>query len=57
MKFLHKVIPAVQLNNIGNENVTFEKTRRINLGFQSQWLDNRLGLGFNYYMNHTSWTL
>ena len=54
MKFLHNAIPAVQLNNIGNENVTFEKTRRINLGFQSQWLDNRLGLGFNYYMNHTS---
>lgn len=54
LKFLHNAIPAVQLNNIGNEKVTFEKTRRINLGFQSQWLDNRLGLGFNYYMNHTS---
>ena len=54
LKFLHNSIPAVQLNNIGNEKVTFEKTRRINAGLESQWLDNRLSLGFTYFFNHTS---
>lgn len=54
LKFLHNSVPAVQLNNIGNEKVTYEKTRRINAGFESQWLDNRLSLGFTYFMNHTS---
>lgn len=54
LKYLHNSIPAVQLNNIGNENVTYEKTRRINAGFESQWLDNRLSLGFTYFFNHTS---
>ena len=54
LKFLHNSIPAVQLNNIGNENVTFEKTRRINAGFQSMWLDNRVSLGFTYFNNHTT---
>lgn len=54
LKFIHNSVPAVQLNNIGNENVTFEKTRRLNVGFQSNWLDNRLSLGFTYFNNHTS---
>lgn len=54
LKFLHNSVPAVQLNNIGNENVTFEKTHRINAGFESQWLNNRLGASFTYYYNHTT---
>ncbi len=54
LKFLHNSIPAVQLNNIGNENVTFEKTHRFNVGFEGQALDNRLGLSFTYFRNHTT---
>lgn len=54
IKFLHNSIPAVQLNNIGNENVTYEKTHKFNIGLESQWLNNRLGLSFNYFFNHTT---
>lgn len=54
MKFLHNSIPAVQLNNIGNENVTYEKTGKFYVGFDSQWLDNRLGVDFTFFYNHTS---
>lgn len=54
LKFLHNNIPAVQLNNIGNENITYEKTRRFYTGFESQWLENRLGLDFTFFFNHTT---
>nr|WP_294873596.1 SusC/RagA family TonB-linked outer membrane protein [Prevotella sp.] len=54
LKFLHNSIPAVLLDNIGNENVTFEKTHRFNVGFDSKWLDNRLCLSANYFFNHTT---
>ena len=54
IKFLHNSIPAVQLNNIGNENITFEKTHKLYVGFESLWLDNRLGLDFTYFFNHTT---
>lgn len=54
LKFLHNSIPAVQLNNIGNENVTYEKTRRFFMGFDSQWLNNRLGVDFTFFFNHTT---
>ena len=54
LRFLHNSIPSVQLNNIGNEKVTYEKTHRFNVGFESQLLDNRLGVGFTYFYNHTT---
>ena len=47
-------LTAAQLNNIGNDEITYEKTRRVNFGLQSYWLDNRLGVSFDYYLNHTS---
>ena len=47
-------LTAAQLNNIGNDQITYEKTRRINLGLQSYWLNNRLGVNFDYYINKTS---
>lgn len=47
-------IPAVQLNNIGNEYITFEKTHRYNLGFDAKLVDNRIGISFNYFKNHTT---
>ena len=54
IKFLHNSIPAVQLDNIGNENITFEKTNRFHAGFETQWLDNRMSLGFEFFFNHTT---
>ena len=45
---------AAQLNNIGNDKITFEKTSRFNVGLKSYWLNNRVGVNFDYYLNHTS---
>lgn len=45
---------AIQLDNIGNDKITYEKTRKINVGFKGYFLNNRLGLDFDYYFNHTS---
>ena len=53
LKYLRNMT-AAQLNNIGNDEITYEKTNRLNLGFKSYWLNNRLGVDFDYYINHTS---
>ena len=45
---------AAQLDNIGNENISWEQTRRINLGFKANLLQNRISIDFDYYQNHTS---
>ena len=42
------------LDNIGNDEITYEKTGQLNLGFKSFLLNNRLGIDFNYYMRHTT---
>ena len=45
---------AAQLNNIGNEEISWEQTSKFNIGFKSYLLNNRLGIDFDYYLNHTS---
>ena len=45
---------AAQLDNIGNEEISWEQTRKLNLGFKAYLLGNRLGIDFDYYLNHTS---
>ena len=52
-KYLYKST-AAQLNNIGNEEITWEQTNKFNLGFKSYLLNNRLGLDFNVFWHHTS---
>ena len=52
-KYLYKSTAAV-LDNIGNESITWEKTRKLNFGFKASLLDNRVGVDFDYYLNHTS---
>ena len=52
-KYLYKSTAAV-LNNIGNENITWEQTRKTNLGLKAYLFGNRVGIDFDYYMNHTS---
>ncbi len=54
LKFLNTSVPAVQLNNIGNEKITYERTGRFNIGLDSRLLDNRLAVSANFYINHTS---
>ena len=52
-KYLSQASVA-QLNNIGNEKISWEKTSKMNLGFRTWLLNNRLGIDFDYYLNHTS---
>ena len=52
-KYLYKST-AAQLNNIGNEEITWEQTRKVNLGLKTYLFANRVGIDFNYFMNHTS---
>ena len=52
-KYLYKST-AAQLNNIGNEEITWEQTNKFNVGFKSYLLNNRLGLDFNFFWHHTS---
>ena len=58
MKFLYggsgSGSTAAQLNNIGNDEITYEKTGKFNIGLKSYWLKNRLGVNFDYYLSHTS---
>ena len=45
---------AAQLNNIGNEEISPERTGRLNLGLRSHMLNNRLSVDFDFYYNHTT---
>ena len=51
-KYLYKSTAAV-LDNIGNESITWEQTGKMNVGFKAYLLNNRLGVDFDYYLNHT----
>ena len=52
-KYLYRSTAAV-LDNIGNESITWEQTGKLNLGLKAYLLNNRLGIDFDYYLNHTS---
>jgi TonB-linked SusC/RagA family outer membrane protein len=52
-KYLWKAT-AAQLDNIGNEEISWEQTRRLSLGFKAYLLKNRVAVDFDYYRNHTS---
>lgn len=46
--------PGSQLVNIGNDKIKAERTNKFNVGFQSYWLHNRIGLSFDYYIHKTT---
>lgn len=39
--------------NVPNENVTWETSEQLNIGFDARFLDNRLGLNFDWYKKTT----
>ena len=43
-----------QLNHIGNKDISYERTSKINLGLKAWLLNNRLGIDFDVYKNHTT---
>lgn len=44
---------ALKPGVLPNENITWEKTRTINIGFDSKFLDNRLSFNFDYFFKHS----
>ena len=45
---------GAQLTNIGNDNIQWENTQKFNVGLQAYLLNNRLGVGFDYFIHKTS---
>jgi TonB-linked SusC/RagA family outer membrane protein len=45
---------AAQLTNIGNEEISWEQTRKLNVGFKTYLLNNRLGVDFDFYQHRTN---
>lgn len=45
---------GAQLTNIGNDKIKWESTQKLNFGFQANFLNNRLGVDFNYFIHNTT---
>ncbi len=45
---------GLQLTNIGNDEIQWETTKKLNIGLQTYLFNNRLGLDFNWYYSKTS---
>ena len=45
---------GIQLTNIGNDNIKWETTSKVNIGLQAYMLQNRLGVNFDVFFNRTS---
>jgi len=51
-----KYLQAVQglsFDGIGNNEIQWETTRRMNVGFESRFFKNRIGVSFNYFRSNT----
>lgn len=44
---------GAQLTNIGNDKIKWESTQKLNLGLQAYFLNNRLGVNFDYFIHNT----
>ena len=44
---------GMQLTNVGNEEIKWETTSKLNVGLQANFLNNRLGVQANYFIHHT----
>ena len=45
---------GLQLGNVENDGVKWEKTARVNVGLDAMLFDNRLGISFDWYTSKTS---
>ena len=52
-KYLWKAT-AAQLNNIGNEEISCERTSKFNFGLKASLLNNRVAIDFDYYIHRTN---
>ncbi|MBQ8486855.1 MAG: SusC/RagA family TonB-linked outer membrane protein [Prevotella sp.] len=44
---------GTQLTNVGNDEIQWESTKKLNIGLQSYLLNNRLGVKFDYFIHNT----
>ena len=44
---------GTQLTNVGNEEIKWETTSKLNFGLQANFLNNRLGISANYFIHST----
>ena len=47
------VVSGLSFENIGNTNLQWETTKRFNAGFESNFINNRLNVRFNYFRSNT----
>ncbi len=52
-RFLHS-ISGLAFEGIGNTKIQWETTRRLNLGLEGSFIDNRLSVGVNYFRSTTT---
>ena len=52
VKFYNTAV-GLQLTNIGNDNIQWETTSKLNIGLQSHMLNNRLSISFDYFLHKT----
>jgi len=45
---------GMQLTNVGNEEIKWETTSKLNIGAQANFLNNRLGASFNFFIHKTT---
>ena len=53
VKFYDRAM-GIQLTNIGNDEIQWETTHKLNIGLQSYLLNNRLGVSFDYFYHKTN---
>ena len=53
-KIFQNKVTALTLGNVGNSNLKWETTRRVNAGFEGNFIDNRLHVNFNWFAGWTS---
>ena len=49
-----KSVSSLAFEGIGNNSVQWETTKRLNLGLEAGFLDNRIHVGFNYFRSNTN---
>ena len=52
-KFNNREI-GIQLTNIGNDKIQWETTKKYNVGLQAYFVNNRIGVNFDYFFHKTS---
>jgi hypothetical protein len=52
-QYLH-AIAGISFDGIGNTKIQWETTKRFNAGLEASFINNRLGITFNYFRSNTS---